>query len=119
MPQTASIELLRRQIRRLEQPARHGVVPFGVAAIDRALPGGGLTLGAMHEILGAGGDEEDGALPAAFAATILGRIGKHNGCHAGAPRSGEPGSHEYRLWNMDSGFRSVGGPGMTSVNGDE
>ena len=52
----------------------HGVLPFGVAAIDRALPGGGLARGALHEILGAGGDEEDGALPAAFAARILGRL---------------------------------------------
>ena len=52
----------------------HGVLPFGVAAIDRALPGGGLARGALHEILGAGGDEEDGALPAAFAARILGGL---------------------------------------------
>jgi len=52
----------------------HGVLPFGVAAIDRALPGGGLARGALHEILGAGGDEEDGALAAAFAARILGRL---------------------------------------------
>ena len=52
----------------------HGVAPFGVAAIDRALPGGGLARGALHEILGMGGDEEDGALAAAFAAGILGRL---------------------------------------------
>ena len=52
----------------------HGVLPFDVAAIDRALPGGGLARGALHEILGAGGDEEDGALPAAFAARILGGL---------------------------------------------
>jgi protein ImuA len=50
------------------------VLPFGVAAIDRALPGGGLARGALHEILGLGGDEEDGALAAAFAAHILGRF---------------------------------------------
>jgi protein ImuA len=53
----------------------HGVLPFGVAAMDRALPGGGLARGAVHEILGVGGDEEDGALAAAFAAHILGRLG--------------------------------------------
>jgi protein ImuA len=53
----------------------HGVLPFGVGAIDRALPGGGLARGALHEILGVGGDEEDGALAAAFAAHILGRLG--------------------------------------------
>jgi protein ImuA len=67
---------LRAMVRQIEQPAaaRHGVLPFGLAAIDRTLPGGGLALGALHEILGQGGDEEDGALAAAFAAHILGRL---------------------------------------------
>jgi protein ImuA len=67
---------LRERVRRIEQPtaAVHGVLPFGVAAIDRALPGGGLMRGALHEILGAGGDEEDGALAAAFAAGIVARL---------------------------------------------
>ncbi|HYZ40214.1 MAG TPA: damage-inducible protein [Stellaceae bacterium] len=67
---------LRERVRRIERsPAMaRGVLPFGVAAIDRALPGGGLARGALHEILGLGGDEEDGALAAAFAAHILGRL---------------------------------------------
>src|SRR3974390_2779703 len=66
---------LRERIQRIERSAAqaHGVLPFGIEAIDRALPGGGLARGALHEILGAGGDEEDGALAAAFAAGILGR----------------------------------------------
>jgi len=67
---------LRERVRRIERSrlAIHGVLPFGVAAIDRVLPDGGLARGALHEILGAGGDEEDGALAAAFAAGILGRL---------------------------------------------
>ncbi len=67
---------LRERVQRIERPAAraHGVIPLGVAAIDRALPGGGLARGALHEILGMGGDEEDGALAAAFAAGILGRL---------------------------------------------
>src|SRR5262252_5231339 len=67
---------LRQRIRRIERPVAtaHGVLPFGVSAIDRALPGGGLARGAVHEILSADGDEEDGALAAAFAAGILGRL---------------------------------------------
>src|SRR3954453_23952314 len=75
MPRPASLNALRDRIRRIETPARHGVLPFGVAAIDRALPGGGLALGAVHEILGQGGDEEDGAAAAGFAAGILARLG--------------------------------------------
>jgi protein ImuA len=47
---------------------------FGIAEIDRTLSGGGLARGALHEILGVGGDEEDAALAAAFAAHILGRL---------------------------------------------
>src|SRR5215831_4303818 len=67
---------LRERVRRIERPAAtaYGVLPFGVAAIDQVLPGGGLARGALHEIMGTGGDEEDGALAAAFAATILGRL---------------------------------------------
>ena len=67
---------LRERIRRIERPpaAVHGVLPFGIAALDRVLPGGGLARGTLHEILGMGGDEEDGALAAAFAAGILGRL---------------------------------------------
>jgi protein ImuA len=67
---------LRERLRRIERSAAvaHEVLPFGITAIDQALPGGGLARGALHEILGMGGDEEDGALAAAFAAHILGRI---------------------------------------------
>jgi len=67
---------LRERVRRIERPAAtvHGVLPFGVVAIDRALPGGGLARGALHEILGMGGDEEDCTLASAFAATIIGRL---------------------------------------------
>jgi len=79
MSSVANLSALRERIRHLERPARHGVLPFGVAAIDRALPGGGLALGAVHEILGAGGDEEDGAAAAGFAAGILARLGPIGG----------------------------------------
>ena len=74
----ARLPELRERIRRIERPtaAVHGVLPFGIAAIDRVLPGGGLARGALHEILGMGGDEEDGALAAAFAAGILGRLAR-------------------------------------------
>src|SRR3954447_955870 len=85
MSRPASLNALRDRIQRIEAPARHGVLPFGVAGIDRALPGGGLALGAVHEILGQGGDEEDGAAAAGFAAGILARLGSGS-----APTSPQP-----------------------------
>src|SRR5947199_6141097 len=86
MSRTTSLSALRERIRRIEDSARHGVLPFGVAAIDSTLPGGGLALGAVHEILGAGGDEEDAAAAAGFAAAILARLGPH-------PASASPSHH--------------------------
>ncbi len=76
MVEERTLPELRERIRRIERPAAtaHGVLPFGITAIDRALPGGGLARGALHEILGMSGDEEDGALAAAFAAGIVGRL---------------------------------------------
>jgi hypothetical protein len=46
------IEELRERIRRLEGAAgrRRLVLPFGIKEIDRHLPGGGLALGALHEV---------------------------------------------------------------------
>ena len=89
MIERAHLPELRERIRRIERPTAlvHGVLPFGIAAIDQVLPGGGLALGALHEILGVGGDEEDGALAAAFAAGILGRVGLHRTPGTPAPCS--------------------------------
>src|SRR5438477_12475865 len=64
----------RERTRHTEHPASHGVLPSGVAAIDRALPGGGLAWGAVHGILGIGGDEEDGAAACGFIAGLLARL---------------------------------------------
>jgi protein ImuA len=44
-----------------------------MAAIDRALPDGGLALGALHEIAGGGNGAVDGAAAALFSAGIAGR----------------------------------------------
>jgi protein ImuA len=77
----ASLVALQDRIRRIERPnaLRHGALPFRVEAIDRALPGGGLVLGALHEIQGVGADEEDGAAAAGFAAGIAGRLAREKG----------------------------------------
>ncbi|HEX4112438.1 MAG TPA: damage-inducible protein [Stellaceae bacterium] len=71
------IEVLRRQVARIEQGRRDEgapVLPFGVAGIDRRLPGGGLARGVLHEVSGIGPDEEDGAVPAAFIAGLCARL---------------------------------------------
>ncbi len=72
----SSIEELRERIRRLEGAAgrRRLVLPFGLKAIDRHLPGGGLALGALHEVAGGGHGAIDGAAAALFAAVIATRL---------------------------------------------
>jgi protein ImuA len=71
-----SLAALRRRLEALERAGRpaSAALPFGLAAIDTALPSGGLALGALHELAGAGPDEEDGAIAAAFLAGILARL---------------------------------------------
>ena len=66
---------LREQIRRIEAGSRvsRGALPFGVAEIDDCLPGGGLALGALHEVAGGANGAIDGAAAALFAAGILAR----------------------------------------------
>ncbi|GFE97748.1 MULTISPECIES: ImuA family protein [Acetobacteraceae] len=69
------LETLRAAISRLEgQTSRkRATLPFGLAEIDRRLPGGGLTLGALHEIAGGGNDALNAAAAARFAAGIAAR----------------------------------------------
>jgi protein ImuA len=49
------------------------VLPFGVAPLDARLPGGGLALGALHEVAGGAEGALHGAAAAKFAAGILAR----------------------------------------------
>ena len=73
--QPPAVLRLREQIQRLEgTPLRaRAVLPFGVQAIDDRLPGGGLALGALHEVAGGGNAAIDGAAAALFAAGIAAR----------------------------------------------
>ena len=75
--QAAVIQALRVQIAMAERhgrvPSSAAALPFGVAAIDRHLPAGGLLLGAVHELQGVGPDVETAAIPALFAAGLLAR----------------------------------------------
>jgi protein ImuA len=72
----AELSALRDRIAALEHAgrARTGVLPFGVAPLDAVLPGGGLALGALHEVAGGGEGAVDGAVAALFAAGIAARL---------------------------------------------
>lgn len=71
----AALDALRRQVRLIEtaDAAVRGVLPFGVRAIDERLPGGGLAVGALHEVAGGADGALHGAAAATFAAGILAR----------------------------------------------
>lgn len=69
------ISRLRERIERFEGGGarRRQVLPFGVPEIDDRLPGGGLALGALHEVAGTGNGAVNGAAAAVFAAGIAAR----------------------------------------------
>ena len=78
MPDVASnpvLAELRSRIERLDHGGsrNRAVLPFGVKPIDAALPGGGLALGALHEVAGGGNGAIDGAAAALFTAGIAAR----------------------------------------------
>lgn len=70
-----ALESLRAQIERIEGRSRRAtsVLPFGVTDIDSRLPGGGLALGALHEVAGGGNGAVDGAAASLFAAGVAAR----------------------------------------------
>jgi protein ImuA len=72
-----SLQELRLRIARIERPAQGAprrTLPLRLPAIDATLPGGGLALGALHEVAGAGPEVEHGAAAALFIAALLGRL---------------------------------------------
>ncbi|WP_173044615.1 ImuA family protein [Bosea sp. ANAM02] len=73
-PQLA-LRSLRDQIERIEGRGPRGrtVLPFGLGVVDSRLPGGGLALGALHEIAGGGNGAIDGAAAALFSAGVASR----------------------------------------------
>lgn len=70
-----AVEALRIRLRHMEagQGKFRGALPFGISAIDRRLPEGGLKLGALHEVAGGGNGALHGAAAALFTAGILAR----------------------------------------------
>ncbi len=70
-----AIMALRARIAQLEGDGARAreVLPFGIAPLDRKLPGGGLALGCLHEVAGGGSGAVDGATAASFVAGIAAR----------------------------------------------
>lgn len=70
-----AITRLRDEIHRLEGEGKrcHGSLPFGIPDMDRRLPGGGLMIGALHEVAGGSNGAVDGAAASLFVAGIAGR----------------------------------------------
>ncbi|WP_019995404.1 ImuA family protein [Aureimonas ureilytica] len=74
-PDRSIIDDLRERVQRLEgRDARvRKALPFGLPEIDGRLPGGGLVLGALHEVAGGGNGAVDGAAAALFTAGVAAR----------------------------------------------
>lgn len=72
----ASLAVLKASIARIGRAAKTtgAVLPFGLPAIDDHLPGGGLALGALHEIAGGGPDIEHGSAAMLLGGGILARL---------------------------------------------
>ena len=77
MPTTTHPQLatLRARIARIESGGKRarGVLPFGIEVVDRKVPGGGLQLGALHEVAGGGNGAVHGAAATLFTAGIAAR----------------------------------------------
>lgn len=72
---SATVAELRRQIEQLEGGAQaRKPLPFGVAAVDDHLPGGGLARGALHEVVEAGPAAEFAGSATLFTAGITARL---------------------------------------------
>ncbi len=73
-----TLDHLRHEISRIEKrlPGPRNTLPFGIPAVDGALPGHGLARGALHEIAGGGEGEQAvfDAAPTSFAAGIAARL---------------------------------------------
>lgn len=75
MASTAAIGVLRARIEGIEASRRRvkEVLPFGLPMVDSRLPGGGLALGALHDVAGGANGALDGAAAALFVAGIAAR----------------------------------------------
>jgi protein ImuA len=77
-PASPAIAQLRERIAQIEHRHARGLgehsLPFGIAAIDGVLPGGGIRLGMLHETASTGPDTEHATAATLFAIGILARL---------------------------------------------
>jgi protein ImuA len=73
-PRTALLNGLRERLGLHHAAIRHGVLPFGDGRVDDCLAGGGLALGALHEVAATGIEAETGAIAAGFIVCLLARL---------------------------------------------
>jgi protein ImuA len=131
---SSRLESLRAEVATLEAGGRrdHDVLPFGIQGIDGALPGGGLAIGALHEVAGAAPTLADEAAATIFVAGIASRLpGPVLWCRRQrdlfAPALGQAGLHPDRVIHaeladeaevlaaMEEGLRH---PGLAAVIGE-
>jgi protein ImuA len=81
-PRPERIAALRASVRAIEAVAAaqgRPTLPFGLAAIDRRLEGGGLAMAALHEVTGASPGLAEDAAASLFIAGIAGRRAEEEG----------------------------------------
>jgi protein ImuA len=67
---------LRRWLARMESHGRAAaaVLPFDIAEVDAHVPGGGLQLGHLHEVIEGGAASEYAGLATLFAGSVVARL---------------------------------------------
>jgi protein ImuA len=135
---TETLARLRDQIARIahgDKARTAQAVPFGIEAVDTALPAGGLLLGCLHDVAGAGPDTEHGTAAALFLAGVLARMAGPVLWVQGTPSPGLPdlfapglanvGLHPARLLFADAGKNVLAAmeeglahPGLAAVVGE-
>ena len=129
MPHTLST--LRAAIARMERggagAGRHEAVPLGLAAIDDALPGGGLAAGAVHEVMGSAAGGFAALLAGRFAGPVLWCVMERSRSELYGPGLAVFGldtrrlvvarcpSRQDMLWAMEEGLRD---PALAVVIGE-
>ncbi len=78
----ARLAALRAEVKKIEglaAPGGDGFMPLGIAEVDARIAGGGLAVGALHEVAAASPDVADDAAATLFLAALAGRRSRGEG----------------------------------------